>query len=730
MSDDSVRVRGRPGTRAASVTGVCDALGMHDPPSEIAHAEIAQPEIAQPEIAQRAYELLAALAGPDAVLRDDQLTAISALVAQRRRVLVVQRTGWGKSAVYWIATKLLRDDGRGPTLVVSPLLALMRDQVDAAERMGLAARTVNSTNIDDWAPIFDELAAGEVDVLLISPERLNNQTFRDSVLPRLAGSIGFLVIDEAHCVSDWGHDFRPDYRRIASVIEGLDDDVAILATTATANERVTADVATQIGEDTLTLRGSLDRESLALSVVRLESGAERLAWLLTELEAAAGSGIVYCLTVAEVERVAEFLVAEGVAAAAYTGSTPPPDRERIEADLKANRLTAVVATSALGMGYDKGDLAFVIHLGAPSSPIAYYQQVGRAGRAIDSARAVLLPSPEDRAIWNYFDSTAFPREEVVRQVLDAIEAEGPIKMTQLESAVNLRRGRLEALLKVLDVEGAVERRGTAWVRTAQPWQYDAERLAGVAAARKAEQRSIIDYIESDACRMRLLREALDDPWAQDCDRCDNCTGVSSDHDLDADRVAAALAHLRSAEFVIEPRKQWPRGFDLRKGNIKDHLRAQPGRALAFGTDPGWSSSVSAAVEGSDAAVPEELIAGVVRVLNRWKWQRPTWVCPVPSRSHPLLVSSLAARIAELGKMELVDCLERAEGLPAQRAMQNSVRQAGNVVDTFTVSGAVPGGPVLVVDDTSQSGWTLTAVAEVLLEAGSGPVQPLVLWRRP
>ena len=683
------------------------------------------------QLATAARDLLITLAGPDARLRDDQLAAIDGLVRDRRRVLVVQRTGWGKSAVYWIATKLLRDEGCGPTLVVSPLLALMRDQVDAAERMGLRAHTVNSTNVDAWQPIFDELAAGSVDVLLISPERLNNPTFRRDVLPRLAGSIGFLVIDEAHCVSDWGHDFRPDYRRIAAVIDGLAPGVPILATTATANERVTSDVAAQIGNDTLTLRGSLDRESLALSVVELDSGAERLAWLVTDLADATGSGIVYCLTVADVERVAAFLIAEGIAAAAYTGSTPPEERERIEADLKGNRLRCVVATSALGMGYDKGDLAFVIHLGAPSSPIAYYQQVGRAGRAIDSARAVLLPSSEDRAIWHYFDSTAFPREQTVLEVLDAIDRDGPITIAGLELAVNLRRGRLEALLKVLDVEGAVDRDGSAYVRTREPWRYDTERLEGVAAARQAEQRTILGYISSDRCRMRLLREALDDPGAADCGRCDNCTGVRADRPLDPELVAAALAHLRTTDFAIEPRKQWPRSFDLRKGNIPADLRAAEGRALAYGTDPGWSAEVSRVLDGPDVPLSDELFRGAARVLKRWQWERPTWVCPVPSRHRPVLISSLASRIAEVGHMQFVDALERPwDGHPPQRTMENSVRQAGNVVDSFVVNGPLPDGPVLLVDDLAQSGWTLTAAAEALRAAGSGPVLPFVLWRRP
>ena len=659
--------------------------------------------------------------------------AIDALVTERRRVLVVQRTGWGKSAVYWIATRLLRDAGSGPTLVVSPLLALMRDQVEAASRMGLRATTVNSTNVGDWDEIFDDLAGGRVDVLLISPERLNNPAFRRDVLPRLAGTIGMLVIDEAHCISDWGHDFRPDYRRIATVIAGVGAGVPVLATTATANERVTVDVAAQIGDDTLTLRGTLDRESLALSVVSLADTAQRLAWLVVELAATQGSGIVYCLTVSEVDRVTAFLQSEGIDAAGYTGATPPAEREQVEARLRANELRCVVATSALGMGYDKGDLAFVIHLGSPGSPIAYYQQVGRAGRAIESARAVLLPTAGDRDIWNYFDATAFPPQQLVEQVLAAIEADGPITVPNLELAVNLSRGRLEALLKVLDVDGAVVRDGTGWTRTAAPWAYDTERLAGVAAARKAEQASMVEYARITTCRMRFLREALDDPDAADCGRCDNCTGTSSERLLPADRVAAAQADLRSADFLIEPRKQWPRGIAQRSGNIAASRRAEVGRALSFGTDPGWSTVVRAAVDGTDGPVDGELVAGVVAVLKRWPWaDRPTWVCPVPSRSHPLLIDSLADRIASVGKLQLVRALVRCDDRPPQRRMENSAMQASNVLGALAVvtPDGLPRGPVLLVDDTTGSGWTLTVAADALLDAGVDAVLPLVLWQRP
>src|SRR3954449_634226 len=354
---------------------------------------------------QQAEQHLRALAGPDARLRDDQWTAIEALVEGRRRALVVQRTGWGKSAVYFVATALLRASGSGPTVIVSPLLALMRNQIAAAERAGISAVTVNSSNVEQWQEVYDDVERGAVDVLLVSPERLNNPGFRDAVLPRLAATAGLLVVDEAHCISDWGHDFRPDYRRIRTLLAELPPGTPVLATTATANARVTADVAEQLGSSgTLVLRGSLDRSSLRLGVLELPSTAHRWAWLADHLDDLPGSGIVYTLTVAAAEEVTGFLRSRGHTVAAYSGKTDDAERQAAEADLLANRVKALVATSALGMGFDKPDLGFVIHVGAPASPIAYYQQVGRAGRAVDDATLVLLPGREDAAIWRYFAS--------------------------------------------------------------------------------------------------------------------------------------------------------------------------------------------------------------------------------------------------------------------------------------------------------------------------------------
>ena len=684
---------------------------------------------APPDLAART---LVDLAGPGAVLRADQIAAIDALVTDRSRVLLVQATGWGKSAVYWIATRLLRRSGAGPTLVVSPLLALMRNQVAAAQRAGIRAETINSANLDDWSAIEARIDADQVDVLLISPERLNNPRFRREVLHALAGRIGLLVIDEAHCISDWGHDFRPDYRRIADVIAALGDGVPVLAATATANQRVEHDVADQIGQATLTLRDSLDRPSLQLGVGEFATAAHRLAWLVGWAAARSGPGLVYCLTVSEVERVAGFLAASGISAAAYTGATDATDRQRIEAALDDGSLGCVVATSALGMGYDNARLAYVVHLGSPSSPIAYYQQVGRAGRGGTPAQVVLVPTPTDGDIWAYFDATAMPPKHVVDNVLTAVARAGPVTVADLEGMVNLRRGRLEVLLKILDVEGAVDRGGSTWVRTERPWEYDVERHRQLAAARRHEQQSMRRYASGTGCRLRFLRDALDDPGATDCGRCDNCTGIPVNTDTDPGRVAAAQQHLRSTTVPLEPRKQWPRGLESRRGRIPPDRQAEEGRALAFGTDPGWAEFLTPRFSGPDASPDDELLRGVAATLKAWDWgRRPTWVTWVPSRRRPLLVRGLAGRLAQVGRLELVDAVRRVQtDAPPQDQMENSVVQAANVVDAFAFAPGLPVGPGLVVDDSLRSGWTMTVVAAGLREAGSGLILPFVLWRRP
>ena len=672
--------------------------------------------------------VLQALAGPDAVLREDQWTAISALVEGHRRALVVQRTGWGKSAVYFVATALLRARGAGPTVIISPLLALMRNQVAAAERAGITGVTVNSSNVEQWQQVYDEIGAGRADVLLVSPERLNNPGFRDEVLPRLAATAGLVVVDEAHCISDWGHDFRPDYRRLRTLLAELPEGIPVLATTATANARVVHDVAGQLGDDTLVLRGSLERDSLHLSVAVLPDAEHRLAWLADALDRLPGSGIIYTLTVAATDDVAAFLRGRGISAVAYSGRSDDTERRQAEDDLLANRVKVLVATSALGMGFDKPDLGFVVHLGAPAPPIAYDQQVGRAGRGVDRAEVILLPGREDEAIWAYFASLAFPPEEQVRQVLAALDGV-TLSTAALEPRVELRRTRLEQMLKVLDVDGAVRRVQGGWTSTGQPWAYDGPRYAQVAADRAAEQQAMRDYVTTDGCRMDYLRRQLDDPTSTQCGRCDRCLGTPLDVSVSPASLDAARAALGRPGVAVEPRSMWPTALkDLGvSGRIAATEAASEGRALARLSDLGWGTRLRPLLTGPDTEVTQDVIAGVIEVLKAWGWdERPVAVAALPSRSRPLLVGSLARQLAHVGRLPLLGTLEQVR--PTAGPRSNSAQRLRLVRGAFAVPAGweVPEGPVLLVDDRTDSGWTLTEGARLLRHAGATAVLPLVL----
>ena len=682
------------------------------------------------------------LAGESAVPRPEQLAAVVASVAEQRRTLLVARTGFGKSAVYFSATRMLRDRGWGPTVVVSPLLALMRDQVSAAQRLNLAAVTINSSNVDAWSEIEDQINSDLVDLLLIAPERLANAGFRKRVFDTMLANPFALVCDEAHCISDWGHDFRPDYRRLRSLLQDLPSWTPVLATTATANQRVTDDVAAQLGEDTLVLRTSLDRESLRLSVVDLPTDAHRLAWLATVLPQLEGSGIIYCLTVAQAEATSTWLQSQGHNVGVYAGSVSPEDRLQLEESLRANNIKALVATSALGMGFDKGDLAFCVHLGLPPSPVAYYQQVGRAGRALDSAEVIAVPRPvEDAAVWRWFESVSLPSELICQSALDQLNPFDPTSLGTLELYVNLGRNRLSTLMNILEVDGAVERVGNGWIRTDQPWQYNNELAESLRALRRAESTQMLEWASLETCRLRHLREALDDHEAQDCGQCDNCSHHTWQQDPDPTLVALAQQLLQGGDVVVEPRKLWPTGLagissSAPKGRIKPERQAGTGRALARLGDGGWDSIIEDLMIGEGThELPEALLAAAAGVLKRWDWPaRPTWICPMPSRRRNDLVTALAEGLGSLGKLPVHHILLEMESSSSgfQSDQSNSAHQVLNVWDRFQVdTDAVPDlpGPVLLVDDEAVSRWTITVAAWKLSQAGVAPVLPFVLRRR-
>lgn len=671
-----------------------------------------------------ALELLRRLTGDAAAqFRSDQLEAIVALAGDRGRMLLVQRTGWGKSAVYFIATRLLRDQGLGPTLLVSPLLALMRNQIEAAERLGVRALTINSSNREEWDEVEERIHADTVDVLLISPERLANQQFRDEVLSVVGRRSGLLVIDEAHCISDWGHDFRPDYRRLVRVLDLLPAGVPVLCCTATANDRVVADVTAQLGADFAPVRGALARRGLRLHALDKPSQAERLVWLAWVINELPGTGIVYCLTVADTQRVADWLRSQGISAVEYSGVSDGDHRRVVERDLLDNTVKVVVATQALGMGFDKPDLAFVIHYQSPGSPVAYYQQVGRAGRGLAESWGILLRGGEDADIQDYFIDSAFPEADLARQVVGLLEHRA-VATTEREilAEVNAREVRLKNLLKNLEVDGAVERDGYRWLRTLLPWTYDHERTASVTALRRAEQAQMSDFIDSDQCRMRLLRGYLDDHDPDPCGACDNCTGESLDRAFDAAVVQQAVDFLRKSERVIEPRKQLPDG----KRIVLDE-RLGEGRALAVWGDGGWGRLVRSGKQ-QDGPFDEQLVSAACSLIrDRWRPEpEPEWVAFVPSLRRPELVSNFAHRLAQALGLDCLGAVVKVRDIKPQKTMQNSQQQYRNLLDAFEIAGAVRSGPVLLVDDIVDSRWTLTVVGSLLRAAGTGPVYPFAL----
>jgi ATP-dependent DNA helicase RecQ len=667
-----------------------------------------------------------------AEFREGQLEAIRDVAVDRARVLCVQRTGWGKSAVYFVATALLREAGAGPTLIVSPLLALMRNQLVAARRLGLRAHTINSTNREEWNEVRDQLAAGTLDLLLISPERLNNPRFRDEMLPLFAASVGLLVIDEAHCISDWGHDFRPDYRRVRDMLDALAPDVAVLGTTATANDRVVADVVEQLaapdGAPLRAYRGPLARTSLRLEVVDLPRPAQRLAWLVEHLGGPGsipGSGIIYTLTKRDAEQVAAFLSANGIPAESYSGDQDTDQRVATEERLQNNQIKAVVATSALGMGYDKADLAFVVHYQAPGSVVSYYQQVGRAGRGVEHADVVLLRGGEDERIQDFFIEQSFPSRERVSAVLADLEAAGEAGRTtrELLAVVNVGMGRLEAMLKILDVEGAVRRDGSRWLAVSDPgWSYDAERYAHVTALRRAEQAAMAGFGADGRCLMRALQEELDDPNPENCGRCAVCTAPRFAQPPDPALVEQAGRHLRSRPIEIEAKKMAPDAEGAMR-KIPDGVRIDPGWSLARFGDGGWWPAVERGLQSGEF---EADVVGALADVVRAGGIGARWVTTVPNVRLGGVIAQLGKRLAaELG-VAYVELVERVAERPPQREMANAVSQAANVRGAFRVKGSPPPGVGVLLDDRRSSGWTLAMVGGQLRMAGAERVVPIVL----
>jgi ATP-dependent DNA helicase RecQ len=674
-----------------------------------------------------------ALNDPTAKFRDGQWDLISALVENKSRLLVVQRTGWGKSIVYFLATKLLREKGAGITLLISPLLSLMRNQISTAEKMGVRAETINSSNIDDWESVKSKVLSSAIDILLISPERLANEKFREDILAPISQNIGLFVIDEAHCISDWGHDFRPDYRRIVRILQALPPTIPVLATTATANNRVVRDIEDQLGASLRTVRGKLTRESLQLQNISIPSPAARMAWLAEHLPNLPGSGIIYALTVRDADRIAEWLRQHNINAAAYHSQLDPELRIELEDRLLNNGIKVLVATTALGMGFDKPDLGFVIHYQRPGSVVHYYQQVGRAGRAVNRAYGILLSGAEDDEITNYFIDNAFPLQGHLLEIIEALKASDGLSNIALESRTNLSRGKIDKVLKFLSLESPspVTKIESKWYATPVEYQLDLVKIEQLTEIRRQEQQQMQNYMASPQCLMNFLSRALDDPNSQACGKCAVC--------LDRDLVPTnysptllnqAIQYLKRSDRIIEPRKRWSAGALASygfSGNIKPELRAEIGKALSLWGDEGWGQLVKQG-KYKDESFNDELVRATIEMVKRWQPDpSPTWVTCVPSLTRPNLVPEFARRLAEGLQIPFYPVVKKVKENQPQKKMGNSYQQAHNLDGVFEIDRSeFPSGAVFLIDDMVDSGWTFTVIAALLRQAGSDRVFPLAL----
>jgi len=683
------------------------------------------------DLKQRARKLLEQSVGVDSEFRPGQWDAIKRLVTEDARVLLVQRTGWGKSTVYFISTKLLRERGKGPTLIISPLLALMRNQLlDAEAQLDLDAWTIHSNNTDEWADAKRAVVDGECDLLLISPERLANPEFREDVLMEMNEEFGLLVVDEAHCISDWGHDFRPDYRRIKRILNEFPDHIPVAATTATANDRVVDDVKRQVSGLEV-LRGELVRDSLRIQTLNLGSRTRRLAWLAENIPEFPSAGIVYCLTTDDVETVAAWLNTKGLEFEPYHGGMDGDQRRELERQLLENDVDGLVATNALGMGYNKPDLGWVVHFQRPPNLIRYYQEIGRAGRALDEAFAVLLSGDEDDRIAEFFIEQAFPDPDDFETVLSTLEASAePLYKYELLKRADISWKAATQCLDMLRVDNAVIRVDDGFTRTSATWSYDHERINSVTELRYRELERIKTFTRTDECLTRFIDDELDGAFEGDCGHCANCAASLLPETIDDEAlVDAAVHHYQATSWdEISPRYYYP--DEDGRSKIPEDRKPEPGRVLSGFDDPGYGAMVSQQYAQGERYSQELVEAAVQHIQSEWTpMPTPQWVTAVPSGVHPEMVADLAQRVAGKLELEYLDCLDVVQELQPQHRFENSYQKCWNVKGAFEPVGPVPSSPVLLVDDTVDSRWTFTEVSITLRDAGSGPIFPFALAKR-
>jgi len=667
--------------------------------------------------------------GDEAEFRDGQEESID-LALSNKKALIVQKTGWGKSIVYFIATKILREQGSGVTILISPLLSLMRNQIENANKLGLVAKTINSSNEEEHEDVFNSLKNNLCDILLISPEQLAKKDRMDKIISSMAKGIGMFVVDEAHCISDWGHDFRPDYRRIINIIKRLPSNVPVIATTATANKRVVDDIKEQLG-DIKVLRGELIRESLNIQTIKLKDQAERMAWIVENIPKKNTAGIIYCLTKPVCVKVNEWLIENGYNSRCYHGDIDKEERKEIENLFLDDKINWVVATSALGMGYDKANIEYVVHFQRPGNIVSYYQQIGRAGRKLEDAYVVLLHGQEDDEIVEYFINQGFPTESEIFDVVSILnDSEEGLSLFNIFKQVNMREGRLKKCLKYLQVEKIVEKdpKTRIYTRTINEWSPDDERSKKITNLRYYELDDMHKFVDSTSCYMKFIAEKLDDEHLRECGKCSICRDVNIfPKTCSHENILKAIKFLKRGSLEFQPRKQIPAGvISDKQVNLSSEYLLENAKVLSRYGDAGWGKFVK-----EDKYVTKifrnELIEASVELIKEWL---PNYnemnLAYVPSLREPELVKVFAKSVAKSLGIPCLDSIIKNPGTKPQKECENRFFQAENAWNGFSVEDEYPEKDVILIDDIYDSGWTFTACGYKLKEQGAKKVYPFAL----
>lgn len=640
--------------------------------------------------------------------RPGQREAIEALLRERR-LLCIQPTGHGKSLLYQLSSTLLP----GITVVISPLLALMRDQVgQLVSRFGIAAASINSDQTEEEnADVIAAAGAGRLQILFVAPEKLDNLVdFRFL----LSLPVSLLVIDEAHCISTWGHDFRPSYRRILEAVTRLGEQrpgLHVLALTATADARTEADVAGLLsagGAPLVVHRQGMDRPNLALSLLPVRGLPAKLQALLAVMRGVEGCAVLYCSTREQTEIVAGYLSANDVPVVAYHAGLEPTHKRRLQAGFTSGAVPRLAATNALGMGIDKPDIRFIAHVDVPGSITAYYQEVGRAGRDGQPARGVLLFDPADQEVQRYFIRSAQPSVDDFLAVRRAIEDAAPAPgLMTIKSRTGLHPTRVTVVLAELVEQGFVEKRlekrRQCYVWTGRDGEPDLERFARQLAVRNAELDAMLAYGRGEPpCLMQALRRALGDGEARACGRCDRCAPGT------VVRAEPSVEPLVSAEVWLDSRiialagSRSPKlasGVALLDGSLRGRLFADFMRGRAEGRMP-----------------PDRLLGLLERAVSLLREDhRFGCVVTIPSRTWARRqdVGELIARF--LGVEHVAAIVHDREAAARQGQLLNNDQRRDNVKGCFAVDLAVeiPVGAMLLVDDYVGSRATLEEAATVL-----------------